>query len=344
MVHQLEQIKDNDRLAVAMQRKLLLSEGIEKDPHSDYSAGIFDADGTLIATGSCYENTLRCLAVSSAHRGEGLMTVLISHLLSVQAERGNRHVFLYTKPEAAPQFSDLGFSEIVRTGDVVFMENAKNGFETWLAGLKKTVRPGAAAVVMNANPFTLGHRKLLETAAKENDEVLLFLLEENAGPIPYEVRKKLVEEGTRDLLNVRLIPSASYIVSHATFPSYFLKSEEKVIRAHVTLDLAVFRRIAASLDISLRYVGEEPFSRVTRVYHEMMAELLPESGVECRIIPRFKVNGQTVSASLVREAIHDGRLSDVRGMLPESTYRYFTSEEALPVIEAIRSEKDVRHY
>jgi [citrate (pro-3S)-lyase] ligase len=112
----------------------------------------------------------------------------------------------------------------------------------------------------------------------------------------------------------------------------------------VALDLAVFRRIAAALDISLRYVGEEPFSRVTRVYNEVMAEALPESGIVCRIIPRYKANGRVISASTVREAIRDGRLEDVRAMLPESTYRYFTSEESEPVIRAIRAEKDVRHY
>ena len=342
--YQLEQLNDSDRLAKEMQRRLLLSEGISEDPHLDYSAGLFDAEGTLIATGSCFKNTLRCLAVSSSHRGEGLLTVLVSHLLSVQAERGNRHVFLYTKPESAAQFADLGFSEITRVNDAVFMETPKNSFETWLSDLSKSVSPGAAAVVMNANPFTLGHRKLLETAASEHGEVLLFLLEEEAGPIPFAVRKKLVEDGIRDLPNVRLIPSGSYLISHATFPSYFLKSEERVIRAHVTLDLAVFRRIAAALDISLRYVGEEPFSRVTRVYNEVMAEALPESGIVCRIIPRYKANGRVISASTVREAIRDGRLEDVRAMLPESTYRYFTSEESEPVIRAIRAEKDVRHY
>ena len=100
-----EPIKDNDRLALSMRDALLENEGIRKDPHLDRSVGLFDGDGELIATGSCFKNTLRCLAVRSDHRGEGLMAAIVSDLMRVQAERGNAHVFLYTKPETAWQFS-----------------------------------------------------------------------------------------------------------------------------------------------------------------------------------------------------------------------------------------------
>ena len=114
------------------------------------------------------------------------------------------HLFVYTKPGSAKFFKDLGFSEIAEVpGLLVFLENRRDGFSGYLKRLEKKKRPGqAAAIVMNANPFTLGHRHLVETAAAENDWLHLFLLSEEAGPIPFAVRKKLVQEGVADLPNV----------------------------------------------------------------------------------------------------------------------------------------------
>ena len=344
----MEKLNPDDRLAMAALDRLLEREGIVRDPHLDYTLGLYDGEGRLIATGSCWRSTLRCLAVASEHRGEGLMATVVSQLLRVQAERGNDPVFVYTKPENAALFADLGFSEIAGMKDAVFLENRKDGFAAWLSGVAAQLeavqgKAETAAVVMNANPFTRGHRYLLERAAEENDRVLLFLITEENGAIPYAVRKRLVEDGIRDLPKVTLIPAGPYIISHATFPSYFLKSEETVVRAHAELDLAVFRKIAAALGISRRYVGEEPLSRVTALYNEIMARALPESGVECRIVPRLEICGEPVSASAVRQAIQNGDRERVRTMLPESGCAYFLSEEAKPVVQALREAGDVRH-
>lgn len=325
---------------------LLSREGIRRDRNLDYSCGVFDEDGALIACGSSFHNTLRCLAVSSEHRGEGLMNQVVSHLLEKQTEQGNSHVFLYTKAKNSRIFADLGFYEIARVeGELVFMENRRDGFPRYLRALSKTRREGTtAAVVMNANPFTLGHRHLIEQAAAENDWVHLFLLSEEAGPIPFSVRKQLVREGTADLDNVILHDSGPYIISSATFPSYFLRDEDAAILAHAKLDLAVFGRIAAELGVTARYAGEETSSHVTALYNGTMAALLPARGIRFREIPRLALGGETVSASTVRQAIHDGELSRAAFMLPESTRRYFESPEAAPVVEAIRAMDEARHY
>ena len=82
---------------------LLRAEGIRRDKNLDYSCGVFDDDGSLIAVGSSFKNTLRCLAVSSEHRGEGLMNQVVSHLLEREIQQGYSHVFLYTK-EKTPRF------------------------------------------------------------------------------------------------------------------------------------------------------------------------------------------------------------------------------------------------
>jgi len=342
----LGEIYSYDRRSRAQMDALLLAEGIRRDKNLDYSCGVFEDDGTLIATGSSFKNTLRCLAVSSEHRGEGLMNQVVSHLLERQMQQGNSHVFLYTKAKNARIFADLGFYEIARVeGELVFLENRREGFVRFLKSLSKTRQEGnCAAVVMNANPFTLGHRYLLEQAARENDWVHLFLLSEEAGPIPFAVRRRLVREGVADLRNVILHDSGPYIISSATFPSYFLRDEDAAILAHARLDLAVFGKIAATLGITVRYVGEEKSSHVTALYNETMARELPALGLGFREIPRLALRGETVSASSVRQAIYDGDLASAAFMLPESSLRYFESTEAAPVIAAIRAMAEARHY
>ena len=347
MADWLTEISPADRRSLEKVDLLLQQEGIRRDRNLDYTCGLFDDDGKLAATGSCFGNTIRCLAVSSERQGEGLLNQVVSHLMEEQSRRGNTRVFLYTKCQSARFFGDLGFYEIARVdGQLVFMENRRTGFVDYCASLAGTRRDGAsAAVVMNANPFTRGHLHLVERAAAENDAVYLFVLSEEAGPIPFAVRRRLVREGVAHLPNVICHDSGPYIISAATFPSYFLPDEDAVVEAHARLDLAVFGKIAAALGVTRRYVGEEPGSRVTASYNRIMAEHLPELGVACCVIPRLTTeDGRVISASTVRQAIHDDALDTVLDMLPPATARYLTSPEAEPVIAAIRGSKNVIHH
>ena len=342
----LTSISPRDARAWKQVDALLQQEGIRRDANLDYTCGIFDEDYRLVATGSCFGDTLRCFAVDKSRQGEGLLNQVVTHLTEVQALRGRFRLFVYTKPGSAKFFRDIGFYEIARVeGTLSFLENRPNGFKSYCAELAKSRREGsAAAIVMNANPFTLGHRHLVEYAAKRYDWVHLFVLSEEAGPIPAAVRRRLVTEGTADLPNVIIHESGPYIISSATFPSYFLRDGEAVIRGHAKLDLALFRSIAEALDVTARVVGEEPSSVVTGIYNQVMAESLPEAGIRCEIVPRLERDGAPVSASTVRRRIHDGRIEDIRELVPESTWNYFRSPEAAPVVEAIKACGDVVHY
>jgi [citrate (pro-3S)-lyase] ligase len=336
----------SDHSAMSSVRKLLNEEGIRLDENLDYTCAMYD-DSDIVATGSCYKNTLRCMAVSHKHQGEGLMNEIMSHLINIQFDRGNTHLFLYTKCTSSRYFSDLGFHEIIRIdGEIVFMENSRNGFSQYLQELKQQYIPGhsVAAIVMNANPFTLGHRYLIEKASAENDVVHLFAVSEDASLIPYSVRRKLIEDGTRDLPNIHIHDSGPYIISNATFPSYFQKDKVSVIRGHALLDLTIFTKIANVLGITRRYVGEESRSLVTGIYNEIMQLQLPKHGIECLVIPRKKINGEIISASSVRLAIQENNLTVLRSMVPVTTYHYFTSSEAKPVIDKIRNSNLVVHY
>ena len=347
MGYTVAQIYAADRRGQAAVDALLRREGISRDAHLDYTCGVYDDDFALCATGSCFMNTLRCMAVDSAHQGEGLMNLVVSHLCEVQAARGNTHLFLYTKPQSAKFFGDLGFYEIARVPDkLVFMENRRAGFDQWLAAQPRahSARERTAAVVMNANPFTLGHRYLVEQACAQAEAVHLFVLSENFGPIPAADRKRLVQAGVSDLKQVILHDSGPYIISAATFPAYFLKDSDEVSRSHARLDLAVFARIAQALNIGARFVGEEPYSRVTSLYNQVMAEELPRAGIACRVIPRLTQNGRAISASDVRQAVHDGRLEELRGCLPPATWAYLTGPAGAQAVQALKNSDNVTHH
>lgn len=340
------QVRPSDRQSLTQIDRLLEQEGISRDANLDYTCAMYDSDEEIIATGSCFGPTLRCFAVRRDHQGEGLLNEIISHLMEVQYDRGNMHLFLYTKVASARFFGDLGFYEIARVGGtLVFMENRRTGFSDYLRTLEKSKTGGrSAALVMNANPFTLGHQFLVETAAAQCDTLHLFVLSEDASLVPFAVRKKLVREGTAHIPNVVLHDSGPYIISSATFPSYFLKDEAAVIDGHARLDLAVFARIARALNVTERYVGEEPTSQVTGIYNRIMAQQLPRLGIQCRIIPRKEAGGKAISASTVRQALQTGDWELLKTLVPQTTYAYFTSPEAAPVLESIRRAGNVVHY
>lgn len=219
----ISQIYPSDKRANDEVDALLISEGIRRDANLDYTCGMYDDEMHIIATGSCFGNTLRCFAVSHEHQGEGLMNSIVSHLIEFQFSRGNTHLFLYTKCNSAKFFGDLGFYEIARIdGQIVFMENRKTGFQNYLRTFAKDALPEGltaetptrkiAALVMNANPFTLGHQYLVEKAAAENDLLYLFIVSEDASLVPFKIRKQLVMKGTAHL-KTSVITTVVHILS-----------------------------------------------------------------------------------------------------------------------------------
>ena len=350
----ISKIHPNDKSSNKMILKLLNAEGIKKDRNLDYTCAAYDSDYNIIGTGSCFGNTLRCLAVSNEHRGEGLTNKIVSHLIEYQFARGNFHLFIYTKFSTYHLFKDLGFYEIVRIKDqIVFMENKKTGFNDYLNNLAKTKinynnAKKIAAIVMNANPFTLGHLYLIEKASKENDILHLFIVSEDKSIVPFNIRKKLIKEGTAHLSNIIYHDTGPYIISSSTFPSYFQKDEKDVIESHANLDIEIFVKIAKVLDISARYVGEEPTSLVTGIYNQLMEKKLPENGINCVVIKRKEILGGNgvISASEVRKKIKEGKINDIKNMVPDCTYKFFSSDEGKNVVDKIKKmdDSDIKHY
>ena len=183
-------------------------------------------------------------------------------------------------------------------------------------------------IVMNANPFTLGHRYLVQQACKECDWVHLFVVQENASEFPYEDRLDLIKAGVADLKNLTIHPGSDYLISRATFPSYFLKNQKIINHCHMALDLQLFRKdIAPALGITRRYVGTEPMCAVTAQYNKEMAYWLTTDevdapAIELHEIERRQQAAQPISACRVRDLLARKGPEAVKALVPESTYRY----------------------
>lgn len=338
----------SDRALNEKINKFLNLNGISRDKNLDYTCAVIGEDKSVIATGSCFKNTLRCLAVDKKYQGCGLLNKIITHLINFEFQRDVSHIFIYTKFDTAKFFEDIGFYEIVSDKDanIAFLENKSDGFKKYLLNLEKSVikKNKNAAIVMNANPLTLGHLYLIERAAAENDILNIFIVSEEASIMPFEVRKGLIIEGTSHLKNIIYHDTGNYIISNATFPSYFQKDEKDVITGHAVIDIEIFIKIAKMSGINARYAGDEPDSATTGIYNKIMSERLENHDIKFVEIPRLKLNDKIISASKVREMIKSGEIAKIKDLVPPVTYNYFLSDGAKPVIKRIMNAEDVKHY
>lgn len=278
----------------------------------------------LLATGAREGNLLKCIAVDPARQGEDLTAQVLTALRQDAFAEGHRHLFLYTKPRNRFLFSSLFFYPVVQAGEVLLMESRKNGIREFLSQLPAPAK-GAhiGAAVMNCNPFTLGHRYLIETAAKECDHVYIFILSEDKSEFSAADRMEMARLGTADLPNVTVLPTGPYLLSAATFPTYFLKERDKAQEARCLLDIAIFETyFIPHFCITHRYVGTEPYSALTARYNEALKAHLT---IPLREIPRLEQAGKAVSASAVR-----ADLSQCQPLLPESSYQYLKTHGLLP--------------
>lgn len=184
---------------------------------------------------------------------------------------------------------------------------------------------------MNANPFTLGHRHLVEHAAARCDWLHLFVVREDASFFPFAARLEMVRAGVAHLANVSVHEGSQYIISRATFPAYFLKESGKVQQAWSEIDVLIFRDyIAPSLGITHRFIGSEPFCDITRQYNQTLHELLA-GRINVEEMTRIKVGGSAISASEVRRLLKTEQYSRIRDIVPESTFAHLEAHYSAEV-------------
>lgn len=198
------------------------------------------------------------------------------------------------------------------------------------------------AIVMNCNPFTLGHRYLIEQACQQCAHLIVFVVEEDKSVFPFKDRFQLVKEGTNDLKNVTVMPSGQFILSSLTFSEYFNKSQLQDRAVDPSMDISLFaKEIAPCLHITKRFVGTEPNDTVTNQYNIEMKKVLPKYGIELVEIDRvLQKNGENViSASSVRKYIQKRDLGAIHEIVPGSTYQYIVQnlDSIIQKIEALES-------
>lgn len=328
-----------------------------------YYAAITDDDGEMIAGGGLKGNVIKCVAVDDAHKGEAIANTLISHLIAHANEEGHSNVMLFTKPKNRQLFESLSFRLLAEAPEAVLMETGIGGINYMVEQLKKikeegevckennqgckkeektnlnpstpqpltTTTPLRGVVVMNCNPFTLGHRYLIEQAAKQVERLFVMVVREDCSLFSYAERKAMVEQGVAHLENVTVIDGSEYAISQATFPTYFLKRLDDAADTQMLLDLDLFRRhIAPALGATVRFVGTEPTDQLTRRYNELMHEVL----TDVREISRLEKEGNAVSASRVRKAMEQGDMSTIRQLVPPTTLPYIIAHLATQALQA----------
>lgn len=336
-----------------------------------YYAAITDDDGEMIAGGGLKGNVIKCVAVDDAHKGEAIANTLISHLIAHANEDGHSNVMLFTKPKNRQLFESLSFRLLAEAPEAVLMETGIGGINNTVEALKKireesekykeynkeckeeektnlntspsqhhntttphhltTTTPRRGVVVMNCNPFTLGHRYLIEQAAKQVERLFVMIVREDCSLFAYAERKAMVEQGVAHLENVTVIDGSEYAISQATFPTYFLKRLDDAADTQMLLDLDLFRRhIAPALGATVRFVGTEPTDRLTRRYNQLMHEVL----ADVRETARLEKEGNVVSASRVRKAMEQGDMSTIRQLVPPTTLPYIIAHLATQALQA----------
>ena len=322
----------NDVSQFLLRQGLRLSKDIEE-------LYVLRKNDIIIASGGLSNNVLKCIAVDESHKGTGVINEVMTHLIN-RCHHLNRHnLFIYTKPSSYESFEYFGFKKIAESENVVLMENSPIGLNNYLESLKPVVnKRNIASVVVNCNPFTYGHHHLIKQAASLCDWVHVFVVMEDKSTFPSHVRMALVQAGTKDIKNISIHEGRDYIISSATFPSYFLEEDKDLVKEHAKLDLQLFgKEIAKYLGIAKRFIGHEPFNKTTALYNQVMKDHLPTLGVEVVEIPRLKKQGIAISASSVRQALFNKDLETIAALVPPSTYAYLISDGARQVIEKIET-------
>ena len=302
----------------------------------DLYLGVLTDDGDLLAGGGLCRDIIKCIAVSETARSAGLSVPLISRLISEAAQRGFTNVKVFTKPENRSVFESLGFKVLAQAPKAILMENGR-GLEEYCRYLRSHQAEGV--VVMNANPFTLGHQYLLEQASvvlPESGRITVIPVKEDRSRFPYSARKEMIRAGSEGLVDV--VEGSDYQVSSTTFPTYFLKNLSEASETQMWLDIDLFgRHIAPALGAKVRIVGTEPNDPLTARYNAMMKYLLPEYGVRVVEVPRLCDAEGAVSASRVRACLANGEFSVASALTPPSTHPYLKTYLA---VRALRSELD----
>lgn len=349
--------------AIPRQRRriegFLQANGLRYDDVDYYAALVDESSDEIVAGGGLKGGVIKCVAVADGHKGEAVANQIVSHLIAKANAAGHQCVKLFTKPQNRPLFESLSFRFLAEAPEAILMETGVGGIAKYseelrakseecncylLAGRNSvevdstklsvdTVKWSVGVIVMNCNPFTLGHRYLIERSSELVERLYVVVVREDSSMFSYSERKAMVSQGVKDLGNVVVVDGSDYAVSATTFPTYFLKRISDATDTQILLDLDIYlRHIAPALGANVRFVGSEPTDPLTRRYNELMRQRLGDDHI-CEI-PRMEKYGSVVSASRVRRAIEANSLWQAIELVPSSTIPYIIAHLATRALQA----------
>lgn len=279
----------------------------------------------VIATISRSQDIIKCLAVDEEFRGQNIASKLVSEIINSLRLDGIFHYKVFTKTIYEDVFTHLGFSLIIKSNKVCILEFGSPGIQETLASMKQKVENqitqsindcSIGAIVVNCNPITLGHYKLIQSSAQKHDYFIVFVVEEDQSVFTFKERFSLVYLALKDISNVVIIPSSNYVVSQLTFPSYFLKTVDEAQKEHAKLDALIFEKYFIPIfNIQKRYIGTET-SDFMVMYNQILLDTLGEHII---LQERFQLDDQVISASQVRKLIFQNKIDEALKYVPEQT-------------------------
>jgi len=280
-------------------------------------------DKEIIGTISLSDNVIKCMSVDEEYRGKGVSLLLLNQVIKYLETEKIYHYFAYSKNNNKDIFISLGMRDIVSTDGVTLFEGGINRIDTYLKDMKREygLTKEYSSIVMNLNPLTNGHLYLIEKASKENDNVIVFVVEEDKSDFPFEFRYELCKKVASRFDNVVVLPSTMYMISRATFSTYFIKDHAEVNKLFAKIDFKIFTDYFAKIfNITSRYIGTEPICKITKAYNEVMLD----SDFDIKLVERIKHNDNYISASIVRKLLKED-VSLVKDYVPIETYEMLSA-------------------
>lgn len=328
--------------------------GLRLDDVDYYAALVDETTDEIVAGGGLKGGVIKCVAVAEGHKGEAVANQIVSHLIAQANADGHQCVKLFTKPQNQKMFESMSFRLLAEAPKAILMETGIGGIRKYSEELEsekgkvkseksngklhhnnpstpQPIMPPSGIIIMNCNPFTLGHRYLIEQAAQQVQTLYILVVREDCSMFSYDERKAMIERGVAHINNVVVCDGSEYSISATTFPTYFLKSLSDASDTQMTLDIDLYRRhIAPALDATVRFVGTEPDDPLTRRYNELMKSMLPD----VREVARLEKGGVAVSASRVRKAIVENHLAQAARLVPPTTIPYIAAHLATRALKA----------
>lgn len=284
----------------------------------------------IIGVCSKKNNLIKNIAIADEYKGLNIANTMVTMVIKAIWQEDYKNIFVITKFENKKIFFDLNFKLIYENEKISFLavnDADYKSYKDYILNLE--YKSKTAFIILNANPMTLGHRYLIDQAAKENDLVYLIPVNEDSSFFTTTERIEIISENIKDINNVKLLNGTDYLISKNLFPSYFLQSDEDSIREQAMLDANLFCDFVSGKKNICRYVGDEPFSKTTNKYNLILNEVLNNKNITLKIIKRCEINEKPISASKVREAIFNKDLKTVKQMVSTKTFAIISNEKFL---------------